>query len=103
RDAGATIFRTDLQGDIFAVSDGKTVTFTTSRQASQEEILQGTGGTSTSDPISATYVLNTNTMKFHYADCSSAQKISDKNKGYYTGSRTELIQLGYSPCGICKP
>ena len=42
-------------------------------------------------------------MKFHYADCSSAQKISDKNKGYYTGSRTELIQLGYSPCGICKP
>lgn len=103
RDAGATIFRTDLQGDIFAVSDGKTVTFTTSRQASQEEILQGTGGTSSSDPISATYVLNTNTMKFHYADCSSAQKISDKNKGYYTGSRTELIQLGYSPCGICKP
>lgn len=108
RDAGATIFRTDLQGDIFAVSDGKTVTFTTSRQASQEEILQGAGSTSSSDPgqqnpISATYVLNTNTMKSHYADCSSAQKISDKNKGYYTGSRTELIQMGYSPCGICKP
>lgn len=108
RDAGATVFRTDLQGDIFAVSDGKTVTFTASRQASQEEILQGAGGTSSSDsgqqaPVSATYVLNTNTMKFHYADCSSAQKISDKNKGSYTGSRTELIQMGYSPCGICKP
>lgn len=107
RDAGATVFRTDLQGDIFAVSDGKTVTFTTSKQASQEEILQGAGGTSSDsgqqDPISATYVLNTNTMKFHYASCSSAQKISDKNKGYYTGSRTELIQMGYSPCGICKP
>ena len=84
------------------------MTFTTSKQASQEEILQGAGSTSSSDPgqqnpISATYVLNTNTRKFHYADCSSAQKISDKNKGYYTGSRTELIQMGYSPCGICKP
>lgn len=104
RDAGATIFRTDLQGDIFAVSDGKTVTFTTSRQASQEEILQGAGGTSSSsDPVSAAYVLNTSTMKFHSADCSSAAKISDKNKSYYTGSRADLIQMGYSPCGICKP
>lgn len=29
RDAGATVYRTDLHGDIFCVSDGKTVTFTT--------------------------------------------------------------------------
>lgn len=29
QDAGATVFRTDLHGDIFCVSDGKTVMFTT--------------------------------------------------------------------------
>ncbi len=33
RDADATIFRTDLQGDIYCTSDGKQVTFTVSRNA----------------------------------------------------------------------
>lgn len=33
RDAEVTTFRTDLQGDILCVSDGKTVTFTPSRNA----------------------------------------------------------------------
>jgi len=31
RDAGATVYRTDIHGDIFCASDGKTVTFTTER------------------------------------------------------------------------
>jgi competence protein ComEC len=33
RDADVTTFRTDLQGDILCISDGKTVTFTPSRNA----------------------------------------------------------------------
>ena len=50
-----------------------------------------------------TYILNTNTKKFHYPNCHSAESISDKNKQSYTGDRQELIDDGYSPCGNCDP
>ena len=49
------------------------------------------------------YVLNTNTMKFHYPHCSSVKKIKDGNRSDYTGTREELIDMGYSPCGNCHP
>ena len=50
-----------------------------------------------------TYTLNKSTKKFHYPSCSSAKKIKDSNKGSFTGTRDELIQKGYSPCGDCHP
>lgn len=49
------------------------------------------------------YVFNKNTLKFHYPTCSSVGQMSDKNKGYFTGTRDELINQGYSPCGSCRP
>lgn len=49
------------------------------------------------------YVLNTNTMKFHYQSCSSVEDIKEHNKGFHTGTRDEVISMGYSPCGRCKP
>jgi DNA-entry nuclease len=49
------------------------------------------------------YVLNTNSKKFHYPDCSSAKKISDKNKEDFTGTRDSLLDKGYTACGQCKP
>ncbi len=52
---------------------------------------------------SATYILNTNSKKFHKPGCSSVSQMSDKNKKEYTGSRQSLIDQGYSPCGNCKP
>ena len=51
----------------------------------------------------ASYVLNTNTHKFHYPSCSSVYRMKDKNKEYYSGSRESLIAQGYSPCGKCHP
>lgn len=51
----------------------------------------------------ADYILNTNTKKFHYTYCSSVSAMSDKNKQEYYGSREELIEQGYKPCGNCKP
>lgn len=53
--------------------------------------------------IDETYVLNTSTMKFHKPDCSAVESMSQKNRIDYMGSRDELIQEGYSACGICKP
>ena len=50
-----------------------------------------------------TYVLNTNTMKFHYLTCSSVDDMKEKNKQIYTGSREEVINMGYVPCKRCNP
>ncbi len=60
---------------------------------------------SAQDPIPAgiTYVLNTNTKKFHYESCKSVKQIKEKNKAYHTGTREECIAMGYDPCGNCHP
>ncbi|MEE0954860.1 MAG: DNA/RNA non-specific endonuclease [Eubacterium sp.] len=54
-------------------------------------------------PEGTTYVLNTNTMKFHMPDCESVQTISDHNRVYSRETKEKLIAEGYSPCGICRP
>ena len=71
----------------------------------------GIGANSTQSPTepednnapSTYYILNTNSKKFHYPTCHSAAKISDKNRKDFHGTREELIQSGYSPCGNCDP
>ena len=115
RDADVTLFRTDMQGDIYCTSDGKHVSFSVSRNA-DADVFGGIGNNSTQKPEtqpsedtegdeqqSICYVLNTNTKKFHYPDCSSVDQMSEKNKKEVTSSRDELIDQGYSPCGRCKP
>lgn len=54
-------------------------------------------------PTEISYVLNTNTMRFHYPYCRSVGQMSDKNRKDYTGDRQTLIEEGYVPCGNCKP
>ena len=49
------------------------------------------------------YVLNTNTMKFHYPSCSSVKDIKPSNRQDITGTRDEVVSMGYSPCGRCHP
>ena len=59
-------------------------------------------GTEPSDG-DVTYILNTNSHKFHYPDCAGAASMSDANRQEYTGSREDLIAQGYTPCGQCDP
>lgn len=49
------------------------------------------------------YVLNTNTKKFHDPSCASAKSTKEENKETYKGTRESLIKQGYEPCGRCKP
>lgn len=49
------------------------------------------------------YVLNTNTMKFHSPGCKSVKEIAPQNYSTYDGTRDDIINQGYSPCGNCKP
>lgn len=50
-----------------------------------------------------TYILNMNSHTFHDPDCSSADRIKESNRKEFTGTRSELIEEGYEPCGNCKP
>lgn len=117
RDAGAVIYRTDLNGMITAVSNGSTVAFTVEKNIPAPVVTAGSqvfsitetvptnGDNLTRSAISAagSYILNTRSHKFHYPDCDSVKKMSEKNKQVYTGSRDEIIGMGYDPCGNCHP
>ena len=63
------------------------------------------GRTEASDDASPamTYVLNTNTGKFHYPDCQSVADMSEHNKKTVEASRDDLISRGFEPCGNCRP
>ena len=49
------------------------------------------------------YVLNKSSHRFHYPDCKSVAKIKPSNRGEFHGSRDDLINRGYKPCGNCHP
>lgn len=151
RDAGVTTFRTDMQGEITAVSDGQTINFSTAKNAAAETLAnagagqnanlagggnsatqtagsgQNTGGAATAGaagaaaiaPVNAgggnadgaagagttagSYVLNTNSHKFHLPSCSSVDTISPKNRKDVNESREQIIREGYAPCKRCNP
>lgn len=136
RDAGVTVFRTDLNGDVFFVSDGENVSVSVEKEATYEQIMtpgkvvqnnssdsgnnesskpsnsttNNNTGSSTNNNVGVTesssetdYIANTNTKKFHYPTCSSVKKMKKSNKWYYSGTRDELIGMGYDSCGNCHP
>lgn len=148
RDAGVTTFRTDMQGEITAVSDGQTVNFSVAKNAAVETLANagagqnanqagGTGsaaqnagsgqnaagaganvasaiasanagggnagGAAASTTTAGSYVLNTNTHKFHVPSCSSVETIKKKNRKDVNESREQIISEGYAPCKRCNP
>lgn len=112
RDVGATVYRTDLQGDIIAISDGENITFKTKKnetaqtnptenekvqnsekkEAQQKEPAQA--------PSTGQYIGNKNTKKFHRSSCSALPK--EENRVYFS-ERNEAVSGGYSPCKKCSP
>jgi len=122
RDADVMVFRTDLQGDIYCSSDGKTVTFKVERNA-DADTLKAPGSVviepmTEPDPIVNPdsepskemttapvydYIGNKNTKKFHYSYCKSVNQMKESNKLYFTGTREQMIGMGYKSCGNCHP
>ena len=49
------------------------------------------------------YVLNTNSRKFHYPQCASVSDMNMSNRWDFSGTREEVIAMGYKPCGRCHP
>lgn len=97
RDAGVEVFRTDLQGDIFCSSDGKTVSFETQKQVNEEQLnpTVSDGSGQESHDSSGTYIGNINSLKFHRTSCSSLPKESNR---VYFDSRSAAVNAGYVPC-----
>ena len=110
--AGAKIFRTDDQGEITVVSDGKTLTFSTdpttdltpgsaskgsSSSGSSSSLSSSSSSSAVTTPSttpSGGYVLNTHTKKFHLPTCSSVSQMKEKNRAYSNESRDQLISGG---------
>ena len=82
-----------------SVQKAATVQQTAVQPAAQQQMAQPV----VTQSASGTYVLNTNTHKFHYPYCSSVNEMNEKNKQNYIGSRDDIIGMGYSPCGRCHP
>lgn len=70
-----------------------------SRRA-EESVTDPIQGTT---PIETTYILNTNTKKFHFPTCSSASDIKPQNKEISGDNREDIIAHGYQPCKRCNP
>ena len=62
--------------------------------------IRGLPGLSDGD---ADYVLNTNSHKFHYPNCESVTEMNPKNRRDFSGTREEVIAMGYTPCKRCQP
>lgn len=116
RSMGVEVFRTDEQGSIIASSDGENINWNCSAtdswqsgeqtESDRENSEDENSGNAISDAVTSeqtTYVLNTNTKKFHRETCGSVSQIKEENFQKVQTSREELEQSGYSPCKNCNP
>lgn len=101
RQMNSKTFRTDEQGTIMCVSDGKTLTWSASPSTSW--IAGEATGSSGLSEQTKSYVLNTNSRVFHLPTCSSVSSMSLKNRQDVNIERDKLISQGYKPCGNCNP
>lgn len=99
RDAGAKVYRTDMQGTIIATSDGKNVTFKTAKNSNAQTNPTLTDGSGQNSQEVA-YIGNIHSKKFHRPTCPSLP--AKKNQILFP-SREAAIAEGYTPCSICKP
>lgn len=126
------LYRTDEQGTIIAYSNGTEITFNVeptndwsignsehaesastqvkkawaeATRAVQPKSTENVEETEAVEPQKEeiTYVLNTNSMKFHKPECDSVKDMKEKNRKDVSLSREEVIELGYEPCKRCNP
>lgn len=93
----------------YNVQPGVTIEYTTGESQLSNDSGSSAGNTEgnieaeNEQKTESSYVLNTNTKKFHLPSCSSLDQMNESNKGEFTGKRDELIQQGYEPCKRCHP
>lgn len=97
---GCQILRTDKMGTIVAYTDGTTLSFSTEKGSSAVETY--TAGSKTGSADNLNYIGNKNSHIFHYATCSGAKSMNEKNKIEFE-TREAAVNAGYKPCSTCNP
>ena len=87
----------------FNAQPGIAIDYATGSSHADDSVAESGSQTVSDSANVQTYMLNTNTKKFHKESCSSAKSMEASNRKTYTGSRHELIDMGYEACGVCKP
>lgn len=114
RDQGAQVFRTDLQGDVTAVSDGAGVSMQVAKSPEADVWVPGGKGNSNKSSASQGrtdlsanastssdgYIGNKNSKKFHLPTCKTLPKPANQVQ---FSTRQEAVDAGYAPCGNCHP
>lgn len=104
-DAGAKVYRTDIQGDIIAVSNRSYRNYNTSQNADADTLSAQRDVTTPKteakgDTVEAGYIGNSKTKKFHLPSCKTLP--AEHNRMYFD-TRDNAIQAGYTLCGNCHP
>ena len=86
---------------VYNVQQGIEIDYATGENHEVQEGLFNTDSTDVDE--NSTYILNTNSKKFHTEECSNGNRISEKNRSVYVGSKNELISQGYIPAECCNP
>lgn len=122
RDADVKCYRTDMNGTIHCVSDGKKVTFDVEKNKELDPFSNAGGYVKKAATAVAVgsavetvpksskneqqsiqnFVLNKNTKKVHVPDCRYVNTIKDKNRWDFSGT-VDDIPAEYNPCDICRP
>lgn len=100
REIKARLYRTDLQGEIEAVTSGTGVRF---QQEACNDFTPGEAFSAVpqeTEPASGEYfVINPRNRKIHKKDCKYGEQI--KEKKYFAGTLREAKKQGYVPCRSC--
>ncbi len=67
------------------------------------DYTDGSSGKVSTEHKDTTFILNTNTKRFHRPGCSSVSAMNPKNRQDTSKTRDQLISENYKPCGNCKP
>ena len=82
---------------------GIEIDYATGESRRVEETSETAGGQRTESGEQGSYVLNTNTHKFHRPECGSVSDMKAANREDFEGSREDLLRQGYEPCQNCNP
>lgn len=97
-DKGAGVF---FNVYVYNVQPGVIIDYATG--ASEADPGYGVPGDDSDTANEDTYIVNTNTGKFHKPSCRSVKQMKESNKSERTTTRDELIAEGYEPCKNCNP
>jgi competence protein ComEC len=97
RDADVTLYRTDMQGTVTFISDGRTVRVMTGRNAGAQTNPTEPSGAAVGEEY---YIGNINSLKFHRPTCSGLP--AEQNR-VTLETRDGAVAEGFDACGNCKP